>query len=509
MPHCYLFAVLPLVYLYTRNIHELPAWHIAVIGGVLCGLTATLIWMVRLVSHRSYKKYCLCISAWWLMFWGAIPFLKALQIDRLSFLPMWVVAHKWVLLLLSVGIGVVFVGLWLWRSQSEFVKLHRTLNVFSGIMCVVLCVQLAGMHVTDFINSRKGTSKTLQQASPTGQHPNIYHIVLDAYTSAESLREGYRYDNSEFYRELERLGFVCVQNSYSNYPSTEWSMTSILNMDYVDSSRSWSLFMPQMGLNKVWDCLEQRQYKLWLLDQSTLYHRRDLTVNIGDSNFIKTLLCVTALTPVKHMLEGVLLEQFHCNHIDNIDNIFSWLTSSISRGANNNCFHAHILSPHEPLVFDEYGNLSGERTFKGFLAQKLLNMFPTPEEQEDFERRYVNQVRAISRRTLDAVQKILAQYPKDRQPVIIIHGDHGKSSAVPVFSEWEKAIESRTFTAEQRAAFGNLLALYVPEHMREEARHLSLVNVYRFLFNHLFGEKLPYLEAMSYYPGIATPIRWR
>jgi hypothetical protein len=42
--------------------------------------------------------------------------------------------------------------------------------------------------------------------------------------------------------------------------------------------------------------------------------------------------------------------------------------------------------------------------------------------------------------------------------------------------------------------YGNLLALYVPEEWKHDAKGLTFINLYRWIFNHLFGENYPYFE---------------
>jgi hypothetical protein len=63
--------------------------------------------------------------------------------------------------------------------------------------------------------------------------PNVYFIILDAYSGSEILNEMFEYDNSDFISFLSERGFDTVKNSHSNYASTEESLSSTLNMDYV------------------------------------------------------------------------------------------------------------------------------------------------------------------------------------------------------------------------------------------------------------------------------------
>ena len=65
-------------------------------------------------------------------------------------------------------------------------------------------------------------------------YPNVYLILLDAYSGNTLLEKDFGFDNSEFYKKLRDRGFVVQEKSFSNYPNTELSMPSILNMNYLD-----------------------------------------------------------------------------------------------------------------------------------------------------------------------------------------------------------------------------------------------------------------------------------
>ena len=49
--------------------------------------------------------------------------------------------------------------------------------------------------------------------------------------------------------------------------------------------------------------------------------------------------------------------------------------------------------------------------------------------------------------------------------------------------------------------YGNLLAIYIPKEWHAEANNLEFINLYRFLLNHLFDKKYPYLSQKQMYKG--------
>ena len=189
----------------------------------------------------------------------------------------------------------------------------------------------------------------------------------------------------------------------------------------------------------------------------------------------------TQKTPIKHIVENLFLSSFYKQHVDEIYQIFSELKDgSKKHSLNNQYFCAHILNPHEPLVFGENDGVSKQQTFAGFLVQK-----GNIECDESFAQRYINQVKTISKLTLDCIENILSQYPEGNQPIIILHGDHGRPLSVkdPI-----------------KYGLGNLFALYVPESWREKTKDLTFNNLYRFIFNQLFNTNYEYLPP-KYFNG--------
>ena len=79
------------------------------------------------------------------------------------------------------------------------------------------------------------------------QPPDIYYIILDAYSRDDVLQDFYQYDNGPFISELEALGFYVARCSRSNYASTRLSLPSSLNMDYIDNLMSSLPRIPTTG----------------------------------------------------------------------------------------------------------------------------------------------------------------------------------------------------------------------------------------------------------------------
>ena len=64
--------------------------------------------------------------------------------------------------------------------------------------------------------------------------PNVYFIILDGYPRNDILKKHVNFDNSEFTNMLEQRGFHIAKNSFANYSFSGLSISSTMNMDYIN-----------------------------------------------------------------------------------------------------------------------------------------------------------------------------------------------------------------------------------------------------------------------------------
>ena len=65
--------------------------------------------------------------------------------------------------------------------------------------------------------------------------PDIYYVVLDAYSGERSLRTEYGFDNRPFEDSLRALGFFVPRAARSNYATTFLALAAALNWEYLDA----------------------------------------------------------------------------------------------------------------------------------------------------------------------------------------------------------------------------------------------------------------------------------
>ncbi|MDR0755505.1 MAG: hypothetical protein LBE99_01135, partial [Puniceicoccales bacterium] len=196
----------------------------------------------------------------------------------------------------------------------------------------------------------------------------------------------------------------------------------MLNMKYYDTFQE----IPPIADFYVWKHLRNHGYKIWTsIGFISLPDYPKTAVRLKDSRQAKNLFIISCFdhTPIKHMIHNMFMHQVYGAHIQDIDTTLTFLENAQQDyGLENQYFYAHIVSPHEPFVFDEEGNVSSEQTYEGFVLQKKLNLANDDVSETSFKRKYVNQIKAINKRILNTIHTILAQYPTDKRPIIILHG---------------------------------------------------------------------------------------
>lgn len=330
--------------------------------------------------------------------------------------------------------------------------------------------------------------------------PDIYYIVLDGYARADVLDGLYDFDNSEFETALGSRGFIIPALSRSNYPKTALSVTSTLNMDYVQSfvpgleeQPFWWLMSPYLDHSRVRAALENLGYQTisiatdWnITDNPTtdLYYSPK-SIILGDFEYY--LLSKTPLGFVKPWLARVSLIPSHDSHRELIRFNFETLAQIPSLPGPKFVF-AHIIAPHPPFVFDEDGaSLQPDYPFSFNDASDFS------EGDEAYLQGYLGQLKFVNRQVVQLMDDILAG--SEIPPVIILQADHGPGLLTDFDSLAATCLKER-FSIFAAYHLPGVDAASVPPDMVP-------VNTFRLIFNQYFSADLPLLDARHfYYSGV-------
>jgi hypothetical protein len=374
----------------------------------------------------------------------------------------------------ALGVGAVVILL---MSETALTKAAYVVKRFAVLFILVTLVTLGWNKISSW--DLGGDEETVPVARATGtssSDPDIYHIVLDGYGRHDYLKDYYDFDNGWFLEWLEQKGFYVARESRSNYAFTRFSLTSVLNFQYLDQispKKQWAFFN-RLQNNRAMTFLKERGYNVVAFDTgqrsfdmrrlATHYHTMPYVL----SEFQNELLNLTPL-PVALKVTALQSEL----HRDTILNIFDHLSQPSSEGSPK-LVYAHLFVPHPPYIFDGVGN---------FLTPEKFELLPEL-APEMYKRLYADQARYTTTRVQEAIGNIMEQ--TRGTAVIIVHADHG-----PAFTPYPGM--------DPQERFAILNAVFLPDGDYEGFEpSVTPVNTYRLVFNEIFKTDFPILENLSY-----------
>jgi hypothetical protein len=326
--------------------------------------------------------------------------------------------------------------------------------------------------------------------------PDIYYIILDAYGGEAMLKELHAFDNSMFTSALRERGFILSPTSKSNYLRTIHSLSSSLNMQYLDPVSQ------AMGDSPLW----------WPLEGSFANNE---TRRFLESQGYKTVLVASGwdLTTIKDVDEfrqpyPIFLNEFEGFFIEYTNlSLFGFMEDlgvsfpsydthrrtvlyeleqlkNIPKLDSPKFTFVHIVSPHPPFVFDPRGNPRNP-DYRFTIADNRYLILPPSR----YEKSYLDQILFVNAQILEVVDAILEKSPSP--PIIIIQGDHGpgifidsQTSSPPCFYE----------------RYSILNAYYLPGmDPKDVPQDITPVNTFRMIFNHYFSADLEFLSNHQYF----------
>ncbi len=367
-----------------------------------------------------------------------------------STLPEFSIVVPIIVILVVVGLTV------LWRSTRDMSTLHGAMNMSSVIFVVwALLPFVKEAHATGVSgHDVLGLSLHASSVRDTAE-PDIYYILLDAYTSPGSLSRFWQFDNSEFLTSLERRGFFIARNSTSRYSTTAQSMASTLNMDTL---RRGDEPFQRIDNNLVVRYLQLRNYTIENLSPFDLAgipaYYTYFTDSRGSSGGLPFYFY--------HTGPGVLYASLAVERMPEVNlRVLSGLTLASGQTTHSPKFvYAHIMGPHGPFGLRKDGSIIP------VLRRGSWNSMGS----------YLDQLIGINRLLLPVIDTILARSTRD--PIIIIQGDHG-SRIIPGPENWS---ESHTILNAYHLPAGGS-RLLIPS--------MSPINSFRVILHYYFHEEIP------------------
>jgi hypothetical protein len=489
--HPVLFAVLPILFLYSHNIRYLYLAQLAV-PALIAASASVFLWLLLalLLRDRLRAASVTSLFALWFLSFGHLYSLAAgsPSANLASARSTAFVAVYSTLLLVAAGFLI---------SQRRGVHtLTSMLNVAAVALVGLQVLQVGHYEVRRALAYRRVKQAgeiSLTPSSRARLRPNIYHIILDGYARADVLRDIYHYDNSEFLRYLAVNGFQVASHGKANYIQTALSLASSLNMEYLDElaaqigpgSNDLTPAARMIHHNRLFQFLRRRGYRIVAFSAEydpVDIRSADLYIQ-GVSGLSEFDRLIMGTTPIPTILGGANPDLSELPHAQRVLYTLQHLADTTKLEPPHFVF-AHIMSPHPPFTFDRNG-----RVVKADLGSRIGNVDAVPWPSGNLDQEYVEQVRFINRRIEAALGQIIANA---RWPtVIVLQSDHGSSSR----TDWNSA--QRT---DIRERFGALIACRLPGADRPPIDDgISAVNVFRMVLNRYFDAGLPLLPNESYF----------
>jgi len=480
----FLFSIYPLLALLGSNINEVEPdvlWRpllVAAGSGILVFL------FLRLIL-RDWHKAALGASLLVLLFFTyghMYSYLKAITVSGV------VLGRHRFLVPVLLGLGILSIW-WAGFRVRDAKRFVPTLNFVAAFLLIFPIFQVVSYSwsETQTRNRAQANSVAADQNLSAGYAPDIYYIILDAYGRADVLRDVYDYDNTPFLSKLESMGFYIAECSQSNYAQSMLSMTSSLNLSYLNvlTDKLTADTNNRAPLRSLGKYNEARRF-LDELGYNTVSFATNFPVSewedadyflaptLGGMNDFELMAMQTSLG--RAMMDSFFkppetrsAEWYRLRTLFTLEK----LEGEVLDIPKPKFVFAHLVIPHHPFVFGP----NGEEI--NYIDQSVPD-FPY------YVVGYHNHVIYINNRIEQLVEKILAE--SENPPIIVIQGDHGPEA----FDVPENRMK-------------NLNVYYLPGHSQVLYPTITPVNTFRIIFNQYFGQHYELLDDVAYFSEYDTP----
>jgi len=366
------------------------------------------------------------------------------------------------------------------KSKSDFKHIFLYLNTVLVVLLVVEILtinkKVAAIRIPE-VSLGKEFTKCKDCTTP-----DIYFIVADGYTNNTALKEVFNFDNTAFETELKQRNFHIINNSFSNYNATAYSMTSMLNLNYLGNLTSLDDNMENLLI--CYQEIKQNQTLLFLKDKGYQFY------NYSDFNFPgqpavtnPTFLLAKTRTITSQTLSGRIyrdlwyhlatdfklksvVNKYVYGQLRNNDKVYKLTEDVVEKKSNSPKFvYTHLVIPHNPYYFDKNGTPASIEKLQDYSGSN----------RKDF----VEYLQYANKKLLSLIDHI--KNKSSQPPVIILMGDHG-------FRQFNDSTDKKYY-------FMNLSSFSIPSgNYTGFYDSSSSVNQIRTFLNTQFNQKLTLLK---------------
>ena len=394
------------------------------------------------------------------------------------------------------------------RTGVSTARATRFLNLTAAVLLAFPVASLASGLAAPLTRTQPDQTAAMDEVvdhllpaglpTEVGDRPDVYYIILDGYPRRDAIVD---FDNTSFIRELERRGFYVASEAISNYDYSITSISSSLNMSYLDDvGRPTPLTQDDLveisqyhatgailkglgytyvhlgsgylstGRSPLADISVSFSPAGTIIDQGTDESGGDNAAKlkpITSGSFARALVQTTALEPIiGHHIATSELTSYRFESPRRLVEMFGFLSDPIDVNGPKFVF-AHLSKPRWPAAFDRHGN---------YVAPNQSKIAFDDQHDPSVPNAYIGQLIFVNSSVLRMVDGILRNQAED--PIILIAADHGE------FGEGQ----SRHHT---------LAAFYLPNGGNDGLYpSISSVNHLRYILDYYFHLNLGLLDDM-------------
>ncbi|MBL7766919.1 MAG: sulfatase-like hydrolase/transferase [Chitinophagaceae bacterium] len=360
-------------------------------------------------------------------------------------------------------------------------KYHTRLSdvsLFLNRLMLILCVIQGFMVMNRYLKPAPAITTNMSfQTNQSTSQPDIYLVLFDEYPGLRSQHEFFKLDTRNFENALKQEGFHIQDSIQSNYTITVASMSSLLNMQYVDTAKlmpvnNYSLFLKcfrSINQNNFVSLLKKSGYSIhnhsiFNLDHQEAPQRFELLKQNADLVMKKTFFqqlkkdVLWNLWVGKHKMDFFVQRYLLQVHHQNNRAIQDLLSQQWPEHTGPHFSYTHLMLPHEPFFTDSTGRLYNEQY-----------------DQKDSLTKVKDYIRYTNKRMIE-IAKALHKRPN---AIVLLLSDHG-------YRDYPDSLNG--------FKFDNFMAISLPDQQYDEIRNIRTnVNIFRFIANRFLNQKLPML----------------
>jgi len=337
----------------------------------------------------------------------------------------------------------------------------------------------------------KATALLISEASANAQYPDIYFILFDEFAGLESMRNYWKYQGVDEFRDyLTSKGFFVAEHSRSSSADTLQQMSERLNYhEYPPGGENRDTYYAALADSAALRYLKSLGYTTVVFDEKRFGYPAIPKMTADFSFEYDTNTAPTLSSGLDNLFdefgilvaENTMLRAFPLFYNKSIDPMFkehqqminftAAKISDLGEVPSPKFVHAHLLLPHYPFMFAENGSINdpiyyynwnyylGNYKFTINLAQKMVN-------------------------------DILENADPDHPPIIILQSDHGARN---ILVAARNGVQLENFPEEYKRDILN--AMYLPGYdISQLPQDMNPMNTFPIIFNHYFNADIPLVK---------------